>query len=540
MRETRFVSTAGASAAQLPLGVLLPHEPPAPQAAQTVPCQRLLDVLKCIFSFPAMLGTMLVGVVLVPGRNFAVDPDLWWHIKNGQNILATHHWPTTDPYSFTVAGTPWLAYEWLGDVLVASAQRLGGLQGLDALLICLGSAILLALYVCTSLCCGNSKAGFVTVALLYPLVTPSFSLRPQMLGYLFVILTLIAVERFRKGHPRSLWTLPPLFLVWINTHGSWIVGLGVLIVFLLCGTLEFRVGGIEGWRWSQAQRVQLELCLLLCLAVIPLTPYGTRLAAYPFTVASSLPVNLANVMEWQPMPFNLAGGKLFLAMLLGFFLLQMALRFHCRLDELVLFIGGTVMACVHVRFVLVFVPFFSILLVRVLARWIPSYHRGKDRRVVNAILMAAVMACVVWFFPSRAELRQVISRRFPVRAVAYLRQHATPRPMYNTYGYGGYLIWAFPESKVFIDGRGDLYELGGAFSDYLEVSDLRPAAFAVLGSYGIRSCLLERSEPLATVLGAHPDWRQEYSDEVSVLFVKREAGNSPIAESRQHYAERKD
>src|SRR6516162_4710238 len=164
MRETRFVSTAGASAAQLPLGVLLPHEPPAPQAAQTVPCQRLLDVLKCIFSFPAMLGTMLVGVVLVPGRNFAVDPDLWWHIKNGQNILATHHWPTTDPYSFTVAGTPWLAYEWLGDVLFGAVARFAGLRGLDALLILLSSLILLSLYAYATLRSGNPKAGFVTAA----------------------------------------------------------------------------------------------------------------------------------------------------------------------------------------------------------------------------------------------------------------------------------------------------------------------------------------------------------------------------------------
>lgn len=501
----------------------------APQA------HGLANLLDTVCSFPVMLGTLLVGAVFVAGRVFAVDPDLWWHIKNGQNILGTHHWPTSDPFSFTVANTPWLSYEWLGDVLLGLAQRFGGLQGLDGLLILLGSAIMLALYGYASLRSGNSKAGFVTVAVLYALVTPSFTLRPQMFGYLFIILGLIAVERFRQGHTRSLWALPPLFLVWINTHGSWIIGLGMLTVFLLCGIRAFRLGGITSCRWNQTQRMQLELCLLLCLAVIPVTPYGTRLAAYPFTVASALPVNIAQVLEWQPMPFNLPGGKLFLVLLLGFFLLQMALQFTCRLDELALFIGGTVMACLHFRFVLLFVPFFSILLVTVLARWIPSYDPRKDRRVLNATLMVAVMACVVWFFPTRAELRAAISRRFPVRAVDYLRQHAVPRPLYNTYGYGGYLIWALPERKVFIDGRGDLYELGGAFSDYLEIATLRPAAFAVLRFYGIRSCLLERSEPLATVLAADPDWQQEYSDEVSVLFVKREAANS-LASARQPHA----
>ncbi len=480
-------------------------------------------LLKLVFSFPAMLGTMLVGAVFVAGRMFAVDPDVWWHVKNGQNILATHHWPTTDPYSFTVAGTPWLSYEWLGDVLFGAVARFAGLQGLDALLIILGSAILIALYAYATLRSGNSKAGFVTAAALYVLVTPSLSLRPQMLGYLFIILTLIVLEYFRQGKPQGLLFLPPLFLVWVNTHGSWVIGLAVLFVFLAAGLMNFRMGSIEARRWSAKERVHLEAAFLLCLAAIPLTPYGTRLATYPFTVASSLPVNLANVLEWQPMPFNLLGGKLFLALLLGFFIAQMALRFPCRLDELTLFIGGTAMACLHLRFVLIFVPFFSALLVTLLARWVPPYDRRKDLYAANAILMTMVIVAMVWFFPTRTNMQEIVSRKFPVRAVEYVRQHAVPGPMYNTYGYGGYLIWSLPEQKVFIDGRGDLYEVGGAFSDYLEAANLKPAAFVVLRAYGIQSCLLDRSEPLATVLSNHADWRQEYSDDVSVLFVKRDA-----------------
>jgi hypothetical protein len=487
------------------------------------------SLLKRLVSFPAMLGTMLVGAVFIAGRMFAVDPDLWWHVKNGQNILDTHHWPTTDPYSFTVAGSPWLSYEWLGDVLFGAVARFAGLQGLDALLIILGSAILIALYTYAALRSGNSKAGFVTAAALYVLVTPSLSLRPQMLGYLFIILTLIVLEYFRQGKLWSLWFLPPLFFLWINTHGSWVIGLAVLFVFLAGGLMNFRIGSIEARRWSAKGRVHLEVALLLCLASIPLTPYGTRLAAYPFTVASSLPVNLANVLEWQPMPFNLLGGKIFLVLLLGFFLAQMALRFPCRLDELALFVGGTAVACLHLRFVLVFVPFFSALLVTLIARWVSPYERRKDHYSANAVLIAVIIAAMVRYFPTQASIQEIVSRKFPVRAVDYLRNHAVPGPMYNTYGYGGYLIWAHPEQKVFIDGRGDLYELGGAFSDYLEAANLKPAAFAVLRAYRIQSCLLDRSEALATVLSNHPDWREEYSDDVSVLFVRRTASTSANA-----------
>src|SRR6266436_582253 len=235
---------------------------PAPSEACTPPVDALVpsdaaagaaesfSLLKRIVSFPAMLGTMLVGAVFIAGRYFAVDPDLWWHTKVGQNLLATHHWPTTDPYSFTVAGTPWMAYEWLGDVLFGAVARFAGLQGLDALLIVLGSTVLIALYAYATLRSGKSKAGFVTAATLYVLATPSFSLRPQMLGYLFVILTLIVLEYFRQGKPRSLWFLPPLFLVWINTHGSWVIGLAVLFVFLAGGLIDFRIRSIEARRWS--------------------------------------------------------------------------------------------------------------------------------------------------------------------------------------------------------------------------------------------------------------------------------------------------
>jgi len=135
--------------------------------------------------------------------------------------------------------------------------------------------------------------------------------------------------------------------------------------------------------------------------------------------------------------------------------------------------------------------------------------------------MALVFAAMVRYFPTAAEMRQSVSRQYPVRAVEYLRQHPLPGPMYNTYGYGGYLIWSLPGHRVFVDGRADVYERGGAYADYLQVSNLRPAAFAVLRSYGIQSCFLERSEPLATVLSASPEWRQVYSDDLSVLFVLR-------------------
>ncbi len=505
-----------------PTGIDLTANESAPLQEAAKPASKALQTLKWAFSFPAMLGAGLVGRVFYEARTFFIDPDLWWHIKVGQDLMRTHHFPTTDPYSWTVAGQPWMAYEWLGDAAIGFVGKFGP-QALNALLIGLSSVIMLTLYYYASFCARNAKAGFVSALLLCSFAFANFHLRPQMFGFLFLILTLIMLERFRQGCSRSLWFLPPLFLVWINTHGSWVVGMGVIMLSIVCGLFSFRIGSVESVAWTEKQRTQLELALLASIAVIPFTPYGTRLAAYPFLVASSLPLNVRYVLEWQPMPFNIWWGQMFLVVLAGAFALQEMYHFNFRLQEWVLGLGGIVMVCLHVRFVLVFVPFFAPILATMLARWIPGYKREKDKFVLNGVLMAGVVFGMVWYFPTRSKLEQRIKEEFPVRAVNFLHSHPVQGPLFDNYGYGGYLIANLPEYKVFIDGRGDLYELGGTFADYLTVATLKPSAFSVLRSYGIRTCLLERNEPLAVVLAVHPDWKQIYSDDASVIFVRRDS-----------------
>jgi hypothetical protein len=477
-------------------------------------------VLKNIFSFPVMLGGLLVTGVYAARREFDVDPDFWWHLKIGDGILATHQWPTADHFSFTAAGNPWLAAEWLSELLFSAVNRVGGLRGLEALFILLGAAIMVALYVFATLRSKNSKAGFVAAAVLLVLATANFNLRPQMLGYLFLILTLIALERFRQGHPRALWFLPPLFLLWVNTHPSWEIGLGTIFVYWMSGWKEMRVGGIEMHRWTEPQRIRLACTFLLCLAVLPITPYGTRLAAFPFQFVSALPENLANIIEWQPMPFDQPGPKLFLILVFVIFAAQIAFKLVWRLEEVALFFFGVLMACLHARFLLVFVPFCAALLATTLALWVPKYDRKKDQYLLNGALLFAMVFGMIWYFPSRAAIERNVAKHFPVHAVEYLREHPLPGPTFNAYNFAGYLVWAIaPEHRVFIDGRGELYEPAGVFPDYMRITLLKPGALDVLRSYGIRSCLLERDQPLATVLSARADWQKVYSDSTSVIFI---------------------
>ncbi|MGB6430161.1 MAG: hypothetical protein WBF06_06215 [Candidatus Acidiferrales bacterium] len=495
------------------------------------------EILRKIFSFPAMLASLLVGGTFIVERRFVVDPDLWWHIKVGDAILTTHRWPVADPFSFTVSGQPWLAYEWLGEVVLAWAWRHAGYRGLDALLIVLGTAIVLALYAFATLRSGNSKAGFVASAAVFMLAAASFSLRPQMLGYLFLILTLIALERFRQGKPRAMWFLPILMLIWVNAHGSWIIGLGTILVYWISGIAPFRVGDLEAHSWTPAQRRSISLVFLGCLLALPFTPYGVRLAASPVEFAFSLPLNVSQIQEWRPMAFDLSGGKWFLALLVGFILLQVTMQFAWRLEEFVLFLGGMAMACLHMRFLLLFVPFSAPIFAVILSRWAPAYERRKDKFALNAVLMAIVAAIVIGYFPSTAQLQAKVAEQFPVAAVQYLEHHSVPEPMFNSYGFGGYLVWTrAPQHKVFIDGRADVYERGGVFADYLHIANAEPGALTLLRNYQIQSCLVEPDRALETLLSASPDWQRVYSDEQSVLFVRSSvtipsrsiAANSPL------------
>lgn len=486
--------------------------------------QPFASRLLWLVSFPAMLGAFLVLRVFYSMRAFFVDPDLWWHIKDGADILATHRWPTTDPYSFTVHGQPWIAFEWLGDVLLATVSRLGGVLWLDVLLIILGSAVMIALYYLGTLRSGNSKAGFLAAGLLCSLAFPSFTLRPQMLGYLFLVLTMIALEFFRQGKHRAIWFLPPLILVWINTHGSWIIGMGAIFAYWICGLKSFEVGGIVARAWTPSERRQISFVFMLCLAVLPITPYTTQLAAFPFTRATSFPLSDTYVVEWWPMPFDTSAGKLFLAVLIGFLVFQVVHRFSWRLEEFALFLFGAVTACVERRFILLFVPFCVPLVATIFARWLPAYDRRKEHYALNAALIAAVIAAMVWFHPTQSSIDREIAKRFPVGAVSYIRQHTVPGPTFNAYNFGGYLVWALaPERKVSVDGRAEIYESGGTLASYLHIVGLEPGALTLLANYHVNSCLVENDAPLATVLAALPQWQKVYSDNISALFVRRDA-----------------
>jgi len=478
------------------------------------------DVLRRWMSFPVFLGALLVGGACVAAHFRFVDPDTWWHIRIGEMILNQHTFPTADHYSFTAPGAPWIAYEWLGEVVIAFAARWGFL-GMAALQFIWASTLTLLIFYFASLRCKNAKAAFLATVFSLLMIGAFFTLRPQVMGYIFMLIMLVALERYKLGTTRTLWWLPLLFLVWINTHGTFFLGLGVFGVYLLTGLFDFRVGGLYAEKWSPVQRLHLLKVLLAIVAVLPLTPYGTRLATYPFQMAFMQPLNVSSVLEWQPLSFGLLFGKIMMVALLCLVLAQVMFRLEHNLTSWVLVMAGAFAAYAHIRFLLFFLIFLTPEIADLLSRWIPDYEPAKDKPVLNLIISLGVIAGIVYYLSGPSRLVKPFTETSPVKAVEFIREHPLNVPMYNEYAWGGYLIHdLYPQQKVFIDGRADFYEYAGVFSDYLDITRVEPDAFRLLDLYGIGACLIPPKSTLATVFSQIPAWKIAYADDVAVLYVR--------------------
>jgi hypothetical protein len=270
------------------------------------------------------------------------------------------------------------------------------------------------------------------------------------------------------------------------------------------------------------------LAILASALVLPITPYGTRLAAYPPTLAFSQPVNVASIKEWLPLGSENLVAKYMIAALVAFFGAVLAERPRFRLHDVLLGMFGAIAACLHVRFLLLFVIFLAPLFAELFAGWIPRYRADLDRPALNAILIGLIAVGTVFLFPSRGVLDEQAGSEYPRSAVQYLAAHAVRGTLFNEYGWGGYLIWAAPQpSRVFIDGRADVYEYGGVLADYMSIIRLEPHAMQLLKRYDIRQCLIRSDSALGTALSFAPGWERVYEDRLAAVYVRKPPAVAP-------------
>jgi hypothetical protein len=373
------------------------------------------------------LGIVLVGSsFMLLLTFFRIDGDTWWHLLAGERILSTHHWPTSDIYSFSAPGAEWIAYEWLSEVILAWAARLAGLAGLMGLLFVLTSAVLVLSYYYAYLRCGNSKAAFVASWVVLPLAGVWFAVHPYLFGYIYLLATLIFLERFRQGHHKSLWFLPLVFCLWVNSHGSFMLGAAIFGIYWLCGLMRFRAGSLVADAWTASERLQLAAVALLSLLAGCVTPYGTRLAAYPLQMILFQQGITKNMTSWAPIPLDKWHGEAFLILVLLFIVGLAAGRIKLRPEELGVFLFAVFMTAEHARALPLFAFVVPPLLATLLAPWIPPYDAAKDKYAINAVLIILAILGFAWYFPSQQQLEEETAKHNPRGAVEYLRGHPAP------------------------------------------------------------------------------------------------------------------
>ncbi len=479
---------------------------------------------KKLVSFPVMLGVLLAFMVYVFADRSISDPDIWWHLRNAEYMVHNHAMVRHDMYSYTVSGAPWINHEWLAELPYYFAWRWAGMRGIYVLVTALVETIMIGVFGLACLTSRNVKAAFFASWVAVYLATVSFGPRTLLFGWIFLVVELLILLQFRRGIDRT-WILPLLFVVWVNIHGSWLIGMVFLAVFVAAGLVKGVWGRIRAERWTHRQMAKLGRVVPACLAALFVNPWGYRLVLYPFDLAFRQKLNISHVQEWQTLDLHSLRGKIVLAVLAVTLVLALVRKQPWKLEEVAFVLIGFYSAMTYTRFLflaaIVVAPMFAKEL-----NFLAAYDRRKDKPWLNMAVMAGALAFAIWLFPSEQKLWAETVREYPVTATPFLKRFEPKGRVFTDYNWGGYLIWNVRQIPVFVDSRVDIYEYAGVFADYLDAMGVKKT-FEVLDKYRIAYVLFERDAPLSYLLIHNVGWKTLYDDGATILFERTTGAPQP-------------
>jgi len=401
-------------------------------------------VLAALFAVPALICVHAACVI---------DLDIWWHLRTGEWILAHHAVPQVDPFSGPLAGSPWLAYSWLYELVAVKLFHWLGLAGIVAYSSGMVLAITVAMYHMVrrvqrdfSLAVLLSFAAVFCMGRLY---TP----RPWLFTILLFILELdILMQARRTGRVRGLLWLPAIFALWANVHIEFVDGLMVL-------GLAWAETLAAHWGLGAETRVRpawmggaLAASLLATLA----NPYGWRIYGVAYELATQSGA-LNKVSEMQAIPFRDLSDFLVLLLALGS-AAALAWRRRFSLFETGLLALAAVLSFRSQRDVWAMAVAGAAILASTIAGSEKAAMRLPKWATAIAVL-AAVLAVPAGFramHVNNARLESELAKSLPVRAVEAVQAKGYAGPLYNDYNWGGYLMWSL-RMPVSIDGRAAFY-----------------------------------------------------------------------------------
>jgi hypothetical protein len=479
-----------------------------------------------VFSLPVTLALLLIYLMLFVSAGGSVvrslvDPDVGWHLRNASELVGSGHFIRADQYTFTVSGKPWINFEWLGELPYYFAYRSMGNRGLYLVMFLVAAGILTGIYCLGRLRSGSWSASFFATCIALLLSTVSLLPRPLLFGWLFLVIEVGVLWSFQNGRDLTM-ALPPLFLLWVNVHGSWFIGFVLMAVFIACGFAKGDWGNLYAVRWKPREARKLLTITAASFAVLFINPYGWRLVAYPLDVAFKQKLTMENVAEWGSLDFHSPRGKVVVAVLVLLAVSQLLRHRRWVLQDVAFGAIAIYGAVTYVRFLFLL----SILVMPLLAIDFRSRKvrrieaPARDHRFLCILAMAALLGMIDHAYPGEKKLQAGLAEFFPEKAIPWVRSTAGRGNLFANFNWGGYLEWQVPEVKELIDSRVDIFVHAGVMDDYLRAARLENT-LAVLDKYQIRYVLLPRVNPAAYLLSHSVEWKRVYEDDQAMGFERR-------------------
>jgi hypothetical protein len=474
-----------------------------------------------------LLHVVLAGVLLLIflGNSAPIDdPDVWWHLKAGQEICDNLSIPKQDIYSFSNSGHRWIAHEWLAEAIFYKVYDWLGYQGL---LLFNVSVIFLAYYLLYKVISERCKKHTAIVAVLMisaaVLNTIFWMFRPHIIAYLLFILFIYILYNFRE-RPQGIYFLPFLTVFWVNIHGSFIIGIWLVFAYLASGLFRYKIGRLKGREHTARQNKKLTAVFVLCFMAVLINPNTYDMFLYPFQTVNSSMIT-SNVLEWLSPDFHQFRMQLFLVYMLAVFAAAALSRGKIYYDDLANLLAFAALSLYGARnfalFVFVSLP--------IAAEYLAGLFKKRDKDfqlpMINFALIMAVVAIILISWPRVGTIDEYTGKNeFPVKAVRFMRENNLKGNIFNEYDWGGYLIWTrYPENKVFIDGRADMYA-DRVIPDYVKITSAKMDSMKAFSQYDVKYVLLRTGQPFMWLLNSKPEWKVIYRDEIAVLYSLKQQG----------------
>jgi hypothetical protein len=489
-------------------------------------------------SIPAIFFVVLALFIPFVSQHHLVngDGDVARHIRHGLYMMQHRTLIWHDPFSYTRPGQPFTPFEYGSQLIYASAFRLGGLAGVAILAGCLIGATY-ALLARLLLRQGvDPSLVLVTTAGAVALGFPHWVARPHLISWVAIVVCFGLVEAPRRP---PVWLYPLLFAAWANVHGGWLYGIALLGIYLVGHSLEFRYFGRcdEEAAWIRHLALAIPLACLGTLA----TPMGVTLWSHVYVHLGDSYV-MDHTREFLSPDFHPTLAKILLVILLGALAALIASRHRMHAARFFLVFAGMWWSLTAARNI----PLFGLTGLTVVALHIdPEWRRLpnawlKRRRsafaagAVHASTTGWVLSCCAFLgliglghgtlLGRRLVVDSFDSQVFPMSAVRAARAAHLGGRIFSDFDWGGYLLFAWPEQRVFIDGGTDFYG-AAVMREYNQVRDLDAGWRGILDRRDVNSVLTRSHSRLAREIVRTPGWNLWYCDSVAVI-VRRGSGGT--------------